>query len=196
MAEWEEIEYLVVTWTQYIPVLRDIVRYAQEEAKVLIICSDSNAVRDYLSLRNIPLTQVSFLQTPYNSIWVRDYGANSVYAGSVDSLLLVDWIYNRPRPADDTIPRVLARQLGLPHYGMTTPPYDLVHTGGNFMSDGLGTAFSSELVVMKMDLAANSTPPTAPKPRSTALCRGLWASTAMSRCPCCPMMASTTSTCT
>lgn len=154
MAEWEEVGYLVVTWTQYIPVLRDIVRHAQEEAPVLIVCADSVAVQAYLSARNIPLDRVSFLQAPFNSIWMRDYGANSVYAGAVDSLLLVDWIYNRPRPADDTLPRVLARHLGLDVYSMNVPPYDLVHTGGNFMSDGLGTAFSSELVLMENSPAA------------------------------------------
>ena len=29
----------------------------------------------------------------------------------------------------------------------TTCPWDLMATGGNFMSDGMGTAFSSELIV-------------------------------------------------
>ena len=32
-------------------------------------------------------------------------------------------------------------------YSTTQAPYDLVHTGGNFMCDGAGTAFSSELVL-------------------------------------------------
>lgn len=147
MAEWEEIEYLVITWTQYIPVLRDIVRYAQEEAKVIIVCADSFQVQTYLSQRNIPLDRITFLQAPFNSIWMRDYGANTVYQNEVDSLRLVEWIYNRPRFRDDTIPSAIARQLDIPLYSTTTPPWDLVHTGGNFMSDGLGTAFSSELVL-------------------------------------------------
>lgn len=147
MAEWEEIEYLVITWTQYIPVLRDIVRYAQEEAKVLIVCSDSFQVKDYLSQRSIPLDRVSFLQAPFNSVWMRDYGANTVYQNTVDSLLLVDWIYNRPRFRDDTLPNAISRTVGAPLYSTTTPPWDLVHTGGNFMSDGLGTAFSSKLIL-------------------------------------------------
>ncbi|MFN8165147.1 MAG: hypothetical protein U0X76_02985 [Bacteroidia bacterium] len=30
---------------------------------------------------------------------------------------------------------------------MTAAPYDLTHTGGNFMVDGFGTAFSSKLVM-------------------------------------------------
>ena len=31
-------------------------------------------------------------------------------------------------------------------YNTTQPPYDLMATGGNFMSDGMGTAFSSKLI--------------------------------------------------
>jgi agmatine/peptidylarginine deiminase len=147
MAEWEEIEYLVLTWTQYIPVLRDIVKHAQAQCKILIVCSDSSQVINYLSARNIPLDNVSFLQQGFNSIWMRDYGANTIYANAVDSLMLVDWIYNRPRPLDDALPAAIANQLGLSLFSLTTPPEDLVHTGGNFMSDGLGTAFSSDLVL-------------------------------------------------
>src|ERR1044071_4410847 len=77
------------------------------------------------------------------------YGQNTCYTNDVDSLILVDWIYNRPRPKDDTIPRRVAAAFGVPLYETTQAPNDLVHTGGNFMSDGLGTAFSSELVLQE-----------------------------------------------
>ena len=40
-----------------------------------------------------------------------------------------------------------ARPKGIAVYSTTQAPYDLVHTGGNFMCDGAGTAFSSELVL-------------------------------------------------
>ena len=49
--------------------------------------------------------------------------------------------YNRPRPNDDNIPAVLAQQMGVPLWGM-----DLIHTGGNWMDDGLGIAASTTLV--------------------------------------------------
>lgn len=65
----------------------------------------------------------------------------------MDSLILVDWIYNRPRPLDDVTPTAIAAAFGLPIYETKTPPWDLVHTGGNYMSDGFGTAFSSTLTV-------------------------------------------------
>ncbi|MCB0817488.1 MAG: agmatine deiminase family protein, partial [Flavobacteriales bacterium] len=47
----------------------------------------------------------------------------------------------------DALPDAISSYLGIPMFSTTQAPYDLVHTGGNFMSDGAGTAFSSELVV-------------------------------------------------
>lgn len=147
MAEWEEIQALTITWTSYQSTLREIVRAARLETQVYIVCSDSVVVKNYLTNNNIPLSNIHYIIAPYNSVWFRDYGQNTVYTAGVDSLALVDWIYNRPRPKDDTIPSVLARTLGIPIYETTTAPWNLIHTGGNFMSDGFGTAFSSNLVI-------------------------------------------------
>lgn len=147
MAEWEEIQALTITWTAYPTILKEIVRYAKEEAEVIIICTDSVAVKNYLTNYNITNDNVSFIQKAYNSIWIRDYGQHSVYMNDVDSLVLVDWVYNRPRPADDIIPRWVADKTGLDLYATTQNPTDLVNTGGNFMSDGLGRAFASDLIL-------------------------------------------------
>ena len=147
MAEWEEIQALVVTWVQYLPTLREIVRYSREECEVIIVCNDSNQVKNYLIQGNVPLSNISYVETLFNSIWMRDYGANTVYAHGVDSLYMIDWIYNRPRPLDDQIPDELASFIDRPIYSTTTPPFDLVHTGGNFMTDGMGTGFSSNLIL-------------------------------------------------
>lgn len=147
MAEWEEVQALTITWTSYPSILKEIVRYAREECKVYIICSDSNSVKTTLTNSNIPLSNVYYIEAPFNSIWIRDYGQNSVYTNDVDSLLLVDWKYNRPRPDDDLAPGIMAGALGIPLYETTTAPYEVIHTGGNFMSDGFGTGFSSELIL-------------------------------------------------
>jgi agmatine deiminase len=146
-AEWEEIQALTITWTSYQSILKEIVRYAREETQVYIVCSDSNTVKNYLTSNNVLLSNIHYVIAPYNSIWIRDYGQNTVYTNDVDSLILVDWIYNRPRPKDDTIPSVLASRLNIPLYETKVAPNNLIHTGGNFMSDGFGTAFSSELVL-------------------------------------------------
>jgi agmatine deiminase len=146
-AEWEEIEYLTITWTSFTSILREIVRNAVSETKVLIVCSDSNTVKNYLIAGSVSTSNVKYLIAPFNSIWMRDYGQNTVYANDVGSRFLVDWHYNRPtRPKDDTVPSRIASFTGIPLYETTLAPYDLISTGGNFMSDGMGTAFSSQLV--------------------------------------------------
>ena len=147
MAEWEEIQALTITWTTYTPVLRQIILACQNETNIYIVCSDSTVVKNNLIANSVPLTNCHYIIAPYNSVWIRDYGQNSCYTNDVDSLILVDWIYNRPRPKDDTVPKAVALEFGIPLYETKQAPDDLIHTGGNFMSDGLGTAFSSELVL-------------------------------------------------
>jgi agmatine deiminase len=147
MAEWEETQAVFITWTSYLPVHTNIIKSVQQETPVVIICSDSNNVKSYLTTNNTSHHNLSFLQVPFNSVWIRDYFANSVYMNDVDSLILVDWIYNRPRPRDDSISRSVSRLMDIPLYETSSSPWDLVHTGGNYMSDGKGTGFSSKLVL-------------------------------------------------
>src|SRR5215212_5099082 len=55
-AEWEEIQGLMITWTDYIPVLKEIVADIQDQCIVYIVCTDSNTVISSLTSDNIPLT--------------------------------------------------------------------------------------------------------------------------------------------
>ncbi len=147
MAEWEPLGALIITWTSYQSILRQVVDFAQEEVPLYIICSDSNSVKTYLTQGGVPLTNLNFIIAPFNSIWVRDYGPWTVYGGGVDSLLLIDWVYNRPRPNDDASPQAFADRYGAGLHETTLEPYRFVATGGNYMADGLGTAFSSKLII-------------------------------------------------
>jgi agmatine/peptidylarginine deiminase len=157
MAEWEEIQALTITWEGFPRILKQITRAAMEETKVIIFSDNPTSTENYLmgnaaggplpSLENVQIVDAAT-----NSIWIRDYGANSVYGNRVDTLMLVDWIYNRPRPADDVLPDVLDDVLGLDLYTTTSDPNDLVNTGGNFMSDGQGTAFASELILAENEV--------------------------------------------
>jgi agmatine/peptidylarginine deiminase len=151
MAQWEEVQTLVLTWTSYPSILAKIVDAAQEECEVLIHCTDSTQVKTYLNGQGVPLTNVKYLEVPFNSIWIRDYGAHTVYKNEVDSVLLVEWIYNRPRPDDDAMPNEYALYKGIGLHGTTAAPYDLVNTGGNWMVDGFGTAFASKLILDEND---------------------------------------------
>ncbi|MBI5539403.1 MAG: agmatine deiminase family protein [Bacteroidia bacterium] len=162
-AEWEEMQAVLISWkTGYEAFLSEIIKYSREEAKVYIYCSDSNVVKNYLTSHSISTTNTAYIKTSMNSVWIRDFGPNNIYTNDVDSLYLVDWVYNRNRPLDDASPSLFATRLGLPIYQCTTAPTDLVATGGNFMSDGFGTAFSSHLILDENATitAYNSTPKT------------------------------------
>ncbi|MCB0519530.1 MAG: agmatine deiminase family protein, partial [Saprospiraceae bacterium] len=114
MAEWEEMQAMVITWRSYKPILAQIVQAVKDEVRVVIINSNLSACQSELAGYGVDWQSgnVEFLQAPSNSIWIRDYGANPVYLNGVDSLALVDWIYNRPRPLDDIVPDAVGEYFG------------------------------------------------------------------------------------
>ncbi|MFN0032489.1 MAG: agmatine deiminase family protein [Flavobacteriales bacterium] len=157
MAEWEELQSLNITWTGFPAILKQIVAAAKEEVQVLIITDNPGETEDYLMTDNtggdafIDMNNITLIEGDFNTIWTRDYSANPVYTNEVDSLVLVDWIYNRPRPDDDASPELIAAELGVELYATVESPNELMNTGGNFMCDGFGTAFASELVLDEND---------------------------------------------
>jgi agmatine deiminase len=157
MAEWEEVQALTISWTSFPAILKQIVAAAREETQVIILSNDVQGTEDYLLTQNtggaafVNLDNILIVDSNYDSIWLRDYAANPVYGNEVDSLILVDWLYNRDRPNDDTSPLDVANALNIDLYETSESPYDLVNTGGNYMSDGFGTAFASELILDEND---------------------------------------------
>ena len=150
IGEWEELQALVLGWKSNQTILREIVRAAKTETRVIIVYTtpdNPTSLTNYLAASGVDTVNVTFLNSPVNTVWSRDYGPWSAYTNDVDSLITIDWIYNRPRPQDDAVPIAIANLLGTPLYQTTTAPWDLVHTGGNFMTDGFGTGFSSDLVL-------------------------------------------------
>ena len=154
-AEWEEVEALTISWTSFPCIQKQIVAGAQTECLVIVFADDPSEAESYLTGNScggpLSLENVQIVETEYNTIWIRDYGANTVYGSWNDDRVLVDWLYNRPRPEDDAIPDVLAETMGIDLYSTTAEPTDLMNTGGNWMSDGFGTAFASELVLDEND---------------------------------------------
>jgi len=153
MAEWEEIQCLTISWISYPTILKQIVAAARTQTLVVILSEDVQATQNYLYSNSggpafTNMDNVIILPANYDSVWMRDYGANPAYANEVEDLFLVDWIYNRPtRPNDNTSPQYVADYLGLDLYTTTSAPDDLVNTGGNWMSDGFGTAIVTELIL-------------------------------------------------
>ena len=149
MAEWEETGTLVVTWTSFKTILAQIIAEASTECEVLVVCnSETNTISQLQNTYGVTLnSNIKFLEAPYNSLWVRDYGPNTVYLDN-DELAIVDWVYNRPsRVNDNTMPEKIAEELDVPIYITDESPYQMVHTGGNYHTNGDGLAFSSALVI-------------------------------------------------
>lgn len=159
MAEWEEVEVLTVGWEGYSEIEKQIVSAAVLECQVFVLTEDPAWVEDYLTTSNAggpalsaaAMENISIMETDLNTVWIRDYGPNTVYGTGVDDRLIVDWIYNRPRPDDDMAPQLIADEMGIDLYETTAAPTDLMNTGGNYMSDGFGTAFASNLVITEND---------------------------------------------
>lgn len=170
MAEWEELEAIAITWSafwddpQRDTLLARITKEVVEECDVVILCDACNKIKSKLfnitGLDNlnfeIPQSNGTSLETKIilrpvsggtNRIWIRDYGAHTVYTNEVDTLLFVDWKYSPDHPLADTMPSVaFAEQYSVPLYTTTADDYSMRLDGGNFLTDGMGTAFSSELV--------------------------------------------------
>jgi agmatine deiminase len=147
-GEFEHLRGVFVTWrygygSGQDVIFREIVREVVDVARAYIIVrttSEQNNVTSYLNNGGVPLDSVEFYQYPNNSIWMRDYGPWFMRKAD-NSEGIVDFKYNRPRPQDDTIPWRIGSSWSIPVYGSP-----LEHPGGNFMVDGLGTGFASDLI--------------------------------------------------
>jgi agmatine/peptidylarginine deiminase len=151
-AEWEEVEAIMVRWpnstnpnwnllwAQFLqPVALDL--------KIYVICASQaqiTTVQNYFLAHNVPIDSMEFQVQATNTVWIRDYGPWWVWRQTSWDRAIVDWIYNRPRPQDNVIPEWQAALWGLEYYGP-----NLVFTGGNFMVDGWGRGFCSELVLQE-----------------------------------------------
>lgn len=149
MAEWEETEGIVLAWrNQWRDVLTEIVRYAKDEGLVYIVTTDSSPVREHLTEADITdQDNIRYIIAGTNSVWIRDFGPWTVYLDKVEERGISDYRYNRPRPRDDQVPYEVAEFVGDPIYNADEDPLRWIHSGGNFLRDGMGNAYSSDLVL-------------------------------------------------
>ena len=114
-----------------------------ENDTLFVVCSNqsaANIIQSYLTNNSIEGSRIKYIFAPTNSHWTRDYGPWFI-ENNQRILEIVDFPYNRPRPNDSQVPSVFGSTTGSNVYGMK-----LTHTGGNFMTDGLGVAASCDLV--------------------------------------------------
>lgn len=141
VAEWEPAQGAIVRYPfgQPYSLLQDLA----ENSLLYVLVTETlqGTAHANLQANGIDMGNVRYINAPTDSYWIRDYGPWSVFDDELN-LHLVDFTYNRPRPNDDAIPPVVADYLDLGLYDL-----DMNHTGGNVMTDGMGKAMSTELVL-------------------------------------------------
>lgn len=141
VAEFDQMQGVLVRYPFGIP-LSLIADMSQDVVVTTIVANSSqeNTVRGLYNSNGVNIDNCDFLLAPSDSYWTRDYGPWFVINGN-NEVGICNFPYNRPRQNDDDIPIKLAEFLGEELYGM-----NLISTGGNYMTDGLGTSVSTDLV--------------------------------------------------
>ena len=143
ISEFQPMSGVLIAYPLGIPVA--LVRELSLVTQVTVIVSsgqDSTSAKYYFASNGVNSSNVRYWKVNHDSYWVRDYGPWFVLDGN-DQIGIVDFTYNRPnRPNDDAAMQQFIQRLGVPSFEMS-----MVHTGGNYMVDGYGTAASTTLVL-------------------------------------------------
>ncbi|MCH8558383.1 MAG: agmatine deiminase family protein [Balneolia bacterium] len=142
IAEFERNEGALVRWPLWVPL--NLVAAMSEHVTVTTIVANAtqqNQATNTYQNAGVNMDNINFLVAPSNSVWTRDYGPMYI-ADENHQVGIVNFIYNRPRELDQMIPNELATMLDIPYYGMP-----VVHTGGNYMTDGWQVSASTDLVI-------------------------------------------------
>lgn len=109
-----------------------------ENDTIYLICKANlqSNLRSTLQANGVNINHLKFVTSDIDSYWCRDYSPWFVEYGD-RQIGLIDYLYNRPRPNDDEITNVFGEYFNKEVFGM-----QVVHTGGNYMTDGLGVAAS------------------------------------------------------
>lgn len=141
IAEYEKMQGVLIRYPFGIPYT--LIAGLSDEINVTTIVasqSEKNYVISQYTANGVNLTNCDFLIAPSDSYWTRDYGPWFITYGN-DQIGIIDFVYNRPRPMDDLIPQHLADFLGIDWFGM-----EIIHTGGNYMTDAYNVSSSTTLV--------------------------------------------------
>jgi len=140
-AEFETMQGVLIRYP--LGISYSIIREMSEEDIVYTVVTNANlntAINNYNS-QGVNMANCEWIIAPTNSYWTRDYGPWWITDENAD-FNVVDFPYNRPRPDDDAVPGVVASYLGVPMDYM-----NVIHTGGNYMTDGMGISISTDLVL-------------------------------------------------
>lgn len=143
IAEFEPMQGILIRYPLGIPyaLIRDFSEHTIVYTIVANQTTMNNAVANYIQ-NDVNINNCQFIIAPTNSFWVRDYAPWFVTTGEGD-IAINDFTYNRDRrPLDNDIPSILAEYFERDDYLIP-----LIHTGGNMMTDGMGKAASTDLII-------------------------------------------------
>ena len=145
IAEYEPMQGVLIRYPLGISL--SLVRELAEDDIVYCLVSNNlqNSAYNSFNNANINMDNIEFITGSTDSHWTRDYGPWWVLDGNGD-YAIVDFTYNRPRPNDNQAPLKVANYLDVPYYSA-----DIIQTGGNYMTDGFGTAASTQIAYTEND---------------------------------------------
>ena len=138
-AEFCRADAMIISWTNWhAPELTDMCLAVGKTERILVTVSGpTEQAQAYTALvtAGVNMDNIDFLQTANASVWIRDYGPFCIYDDG--QLAITDCDYGMGGDFD-AVPIDIADDAGLPWYRS-----DLMHHGGNHISDGNGTGFFS-----------------------------------------------------
>ena len=143
IAEYERMEGVLIRYPFGISTA--VIAEMSEDVTVycLVSSSQQNSANSSMENGGVNMGNVVYVTGSTDSYWTRDYGPWWVVDGN-RGVSVVDFTYNRPRPNDNQAPTKMANYLDAPYFAS-----DIVHAGGNYMTDGLGTSASTDLVYVE-----------------------------------------------
>tara|TARA_Y100001935_G_scaffold212457_1_gene182963 strand:- start:634 stop:1896 length:1263 start_codon:yes stop_codon:yes gene_type:complete len=139
VAEYEPMQGVLIRYP--FGISTSLIREMSEDVIIYCLVSSwsQNSAYNSMDNANVNMDNVEFIVGSTDSYWTRDYGPWWVVDG--DGIYsIVDFTYNRPRPNDNQAPFKVSEHLNVPYYSA-----DFVATGGNYMTDGLGTAAAAHI---------------------------------------------------
>ncbi len=143
-AEYEPTEGILLTWKSFTSIITQMARWITTDGNAdvyIAVDSASQQTSATTALQNggVNMSRVRFVLRTTNTVWIRDYGPRYIYEG--DCRAIVDHMYNRPRPLDDSYPTGFSQLKRHAKYNIP-----LIHGGGNYHLGALGDAFCTRLI--------------------------------------------------
>lgn len=153
IAEFERNQGVIVSYPGYWGIPLTLIAELAEDVVVYVICetSSQSSVNSELTSAGVNMSNVEYVNAPLDSHWSRDYSPWFIEYGSDNAVGIVDFPYNRPRADDDEVPIIFGSYFNMSVFGM-----NMEHTGGNYMTDGMGVSASCDLVYDENSGLSNS----------------------------------------